>query len=85
MGLCPSSRVPQKIMEALCVKKKEKENHLVEECKKIKGKVILMKKGLLDFHDMKASLLDRIHEILGKGVSIQLISAVNPDPGKIEP
>jgi len=49
--------------------------------KRVRGKVILMKKSLLDFHDIKANVLDRIHEFLGKGVSLQLISATAPDPG----
>ncbi|KAJ7973361.1 Lipoxygenase [Quillaja saponaria] len=48
--------------------------------KKITGKVILMKKNVLDFNDFNASVLDRLHELLGKRVSIQLISAVNGDP-----
>ncbi|KAF6135085.1 hypothetical protein GIB67_040396 [Kingdonia uniflora] len=48
--------------------------------KKIKGSVVLMKKNVLDFNDINASVLDRIHELLGKGVSLQLISAVNGDP-----
>lgn len=50
--------------------------------KEVKGRVVLMKKSLLDFHDIKANLLDRIHEFLGKGVSLQLISATTPDPEK---
>ncbi|WJX21007.1 Linoleate 9S-lipoxygenase 5 [Trifolium repens] len=41
-----------------------------------------MKKSLLDFHDIKANVFDRIHEFFGKGVSIQLISATSPDPAK---
>lgn len=49
---------------------------------KIKGTVILMKKNFLDFNDVKASLLDRIHELLGKGVSMHLISSVHPEPGQ---
>ncbi|KAF8394410.1 hypothetical protein HHK36_020618 [Tetracentron sinense] len=49
--------------------------------KKIKGSVVLMKKNVLDFTDFNASILDRVHEFLGKGVSLQLISAVNGDPG----
>ncbi|KAK4266355.1 hypothetical protein QN277_027295 [Acacia crassicarpa] len=67
--------------QKLCVKNKKKN---LEEDKegsmKIKGKVVLLKKGVLDFHDIKASVLDRVHELLGKGVSIQLISSVKPDP-----
>jgi linoleate 9S-lipoxygenase len=43
--------------------------------------VVLMKKNVLDFNDIKASFLDRVHELLGKGVSMQLVSAVHQDPG----
>ncbi|XP_021897181.1 linoleate 9S-lipoxygenase 5, chloroplastic-like [Carica papaya] len=46
----------------------------------IKGTVVLMKKNTLDFHDVKASFLDRVHELLGKRVSLQLISSDHPDP-----
>ncbi|KAK7258866.1 hypothetical protein RIF29_24454 [Crotalaria pallida] len=49
--------------------------------KKIKGTVVLMKKNVLDFNDFTASILDRVHEFLGKRVSLQLVSAVNVDPG----
>ncbi|KAF5952225.1 hypothetical protein HYC85_010169 [Camellia sinensis] len=47
--------------------------------KKIKGTVVLMKKNVLDFNDFNASILDRVHELLGQKVSLQLISAVNAD------
>ncbi|CAN0897124.1 Linoleate 9S-lipoxygenase 1 [Linum grandiflorum] len=47
---------------------------------KIKGTVVLMKKNVLEFNDFNASILDRIHELLGQGVSLQLISSVHPDP-----
>lgn len=50
---------------------------------KIKGRMVLMKKGMLDFHDMKASILDRVYELLGKRVHLQLISADHPDPGEM--
>lgn len=49
--------------------------------RKIKGTVILMKKHFLDFNDFNASLHDRMDELLGKRVSLQLVSAVNADPG----
>jgi linoleate 9S-lipoxygenase len=49
------------------------------ECKKIKGTVVLMKKNVLGFNDFHASVLDRVHELLGQRVSLQLISAVNSD------
>ncbi|KAF3454480.1 hypothetical protein FNV43_RR04927 [Rhamnella rubrinervis] len=49
---------------------------------KIKGTVVLMKKNVLDFNDFNASLLDRVHELVGKGVTLQLVSAVNGKLGK---
>lgn len=50
------------------------------ECKKIKGKFVLMKKNILDFNDFHASVLDRFHELHGKRLSLQLISSVNGQP-----
>ncbi|KAK6915577.1 Lipoxygenase, C-terminal [Dillenia turbinata] len=50
------------------------------ESKKITGSVVLMKKNVLDFNDFNASVLDWVHELVGKGVSLQLVSAVNGDP-----
>lgn len=47
----------------------------------IKGTVILTKKNVLDFNDFNASILDKFHELFGRKVSLQLISAVNADPG----
>ncbi|KAI5326438.1 hypothetical protein L3X38_035512 [Prunus dulcis] len=47
--------------------------------RKIKGTVVLMKKNVLDFNDFNASVLDRVHELLGQGVSLQLISADHGD------
>ncbi|OMP05818.1 Lipoxygenase [Corchorus olitorius] len=52
----------------------------IMEKKKIKGTVVLMKKNVLDMNDLKASLFDRVHELFGKGVSLQLISAEHTDP-----
>lgn len=46
----------------------------------ITGAVVLMKKNVLDFNDLRASVLDRVDELLGKRVSFQLISAVHSDP-----
>lgn len=43
--------------------------------KKIKGKVILMRSNVLDFTEFHSNLLDNFTELLGGGVSIQLISA----------
>lgn len=69
-----------------CAKPKTESKGVVEEDinhdkKKIKGIVVLMKKNTLDMHDLTASLLDRVYELLGKRVSLQLISAVHTDPG----
>ncbi|GFZ02971.1 hypothetical protein Acr_15g0015790 [Actinidia rufa] len=52
------------------------------EIKNIRGTVLLMKKKFLDSNDLTASLVDRLDEIVGNKVSLQLISAVNGDPGK---
>ncbi|KAH0731602.1 hypothetical protein KY289_002790 [Solanum tuberosum] len=43
--------------------------------KKVKGTVILMKKNVLDFTDINASVLDGVIEFLGRNVSFQLISS----------
>ncbi|GAB2238965.1 hypothetical protein Droror1_Dr00024878 [Drosera rotundifolia] len=48
--------------------------------KKINGTVVLMKKNALDFNDIKAGFLDRVHEFLGFRVSLRLVSSVNADP-----
>ncbi|KAF5465688.1 hypothetical protein F2P56_015669 [Juglans regia] len=81
MAICSSSEIIKQIMEKFCGKSKKKQGGpQVVESKKIKGTVVLMKKNVLDFHDVKASLLDRIHELFGKGVSLQLISSIHPDP-----
>ncbi|KAG2395137.1 linoleate 9S-lipoxygenase [Vigna angularis] len=48
---------------------------------RMRGRVVLMKKNVLDFNDLSASLLDRLHEFVGKRVSLQLISASQADPG----
>ncbi|PON59877.1 Lipoxygenase [Trema orientale] len=55
-------------------------NKKIKITKKIKGRVVLMKKNVLDFNDFHASIIDRVHELFGNGVSLQLISAVNGDP-----
>jgi hypothetical protein len=81
IAVCSSSEIVKKIMEMFCGKNKKKQIHKAGESKKIKGTVVLMKKNVVDATDMKASLFDRIHEFLGKGVSLQLISSTHPDPG----
>ncbi|CAB4285327.1 unnamed protein product [Prunus armeniaca] len=55
------------------------------EGKKIKGRVVLMKKNVLDLNDLTASVLDRVGELVGKAVSLQFISSVNGDPEKGSP
>ncbi|XVF38193.1 hypothetical protein REPUB_Repub20aG0078800 [Reevesia pubescens] len=83
MGYCPSSKMLNKAMVKFCAKPKTKAKGTVEESKdkkKIIGTVVLMKKNVLDMNDIKASLLDRFHELFGKVVSLQLISAVHGDP-----
>ncbi|KAF3653017.1 putative linoleate 9S-lipoxygenase 5 [Capsicum annuum] len=50
------------------------------ESKKVKGTVVLMKRNFFDLHDVKASIVDRVDEILGHKVYLQLISAVQADP-----
>ncbi|KAJ6890687.1 linoleate 9S-lipoxygenase 5 isoform X2 [Populus alba x Populus x berolinensis] len=73
-----------KVMERFCTQPKNKaKGNEVEGRRKIKGTVVLMKKNVLDFHDIKASFLDRVYELLGKGVSMQLVSAVHQDPDSL--
>ncbi|KAM0064261.1 putative linoleate 9S-lipoxygenase [Helianthus debilis subsp. tardiflorus] len=45
----------------------------------VKGKVVLMKKNVLDFNDLGASVLDRAHELIGQHISIRFISATRAD------
>ncbi|CAK8544648.1 unnamed protein product [Lathyrus sativus] len=52
-----------------------------EKKKMMRGKVVLMKKNVLDFNDFSASIIDNIHELLGKKVSLQLVSEVKLDHG----
>lgn len=47
----------------------------------VRGKVVLMKKNVLDFNDLSASIIDNIHELLGKKVSLRLVSDVKLDHG----
>ncbi|XP_031272107.1 linoleate 9S-lipoxygenase 5 [Pistacia vera] len=81
MGFCPISQMVSRVVEMLCVRHKTKVKGVDDgKKKKIKGTVVLMKKNVLDFNDMTASAIDRVCELLGKGVSIQLISADHADP-----
>ncbi|KAM5561240.1 hypothetical protein ABKV19_022036 [Rosa sericea] len=47
--------------------------------KKIKGSVVLMRKNVLDFNDLSASAFDTVNELLGQGISVQLVSATKTD------
>jgi linoleate 9S-lipoxygenase len=52
---------------------------------RIVGSVVLMKKNVLDLNDYSAALLDGVHELLGKGVSFQLVSSTHThQPGNGE-
>lgn len=65
------------IIEAISGQENESEGQ-----KKIKGTLVLMKKNVLDFSDFIGnSILDGVHELFGKKVSLQLVSAVHGDPG----
>lgn len=89
MGYCPPcySEMVSKIAELLCGgrnqnKSIEKQKWGTSNNKKIRGTVVLMKKNVLDISDLGSSFLDRVHELLGRGVSLQLISAVHGDSGQ---
>ncbi|KAK6130263.1 hypothetical protein DH2020_035995 [Rehmannia glutinosa] len=75
---CHSSEMLEKLLGNVCGKIRDEPK--IEQ-KKIKGCVVLMKNNVMDVTDVKASILDRFHELFGKGVSLQLISSVNGDPG----
>ncbi|KAJ4894292.1 hypothetical protein Rs2_21086 [Raphanus sativus] len=70
----PKTKKRTKTMEEDVKKKKTKKSM------KIEGEVVVMKKNLLDFKDAVASFLDRVHELLGRRVSLHLISSLQPDP-----
>ncbi|KAI3810542.1 hypothetical protein L1987_20160 [Smallanthus sonchifolius] len=50
----------------------------------VKGKVVLMKKNVLDFNDLGASVIDGAYELFGQHIAIQFISATHADPGSSE-
>ncbi|KAL1536016.1 Lox4p [Salvia divinorum] len=47
--------------------------------KKIKGKVVLMNKNVLDFNDFGGSVLDGLYELIGQAVTLRLISSVHSE------
>ncbi|XP_026448665.1 probable linoleate 9S-lipoxygenase 5 [Papaver somniferum] len=66
--------------KCLGLKEDERDNDPTRQTVKVKGTVVLMKKNTLDMTDYGASILDRVHELCGKGVCLQLISSDNADP-----
>lgn len=84
MGNCPpwNPETVQKIMEMFWGRNLQESLDSRRETKKIRGTVVLMKKNILDLSDLGSSFLDRVHELMGRGVSLQLISSVHVDPGQ---
>lgn len=76
--VCETSEMIEKLLGTVCGKMKEEPTI---EVKKVKGTIVLKKKNMLDVTDVWASILDRFHELFGKCVSFQLISALNSQPG----
>nr|AHX56188.1 lipoxygenase [Diospyros kaki] len=75
MGNCSSTpELFEKVLEMFCGRTQHKSIHNNTK-KKIKGTVVLRKTN-----DFGALILDRVHEFFGRGVSLQLISAVHGDP-----
>ncbi|XP_049351536.1 probable linoleate 9S-lipoxygenase 5 isoform X2 [Solanum verrucosum] len=52
--------------------------------KKVKGTVVLMKKNVLDFTDVNASIIDGVLDFIGRRVSFQLISNSVHDANGLE-
>ncbi|KAL3505902.1 hypothetical protein ACH5RR_031284 [Cinchona calisaya] len=78
---CSSTEMLEKLLEMVCGRNRDRPIEITNgESTKIKGTVVLMEKNVLDMKDISASLLDRVHELFNKGVSIQLISADLTDP-----
>lgn len=84
MGNCPpwNPETMQKIVEMFWGRYQQESPDNRRETKKIKGTVVLMKKNILDLSDLGSSFLDRVHELMGRGVSLQLVSSVHVDPGQ---
>ncbi|KAJ6897519.1 hypothetical protein NC652_024346 [Populus alba x Populus x berolinensis] len=73
MGFCPVSEMFHKVNGEGGREKEDQGHSGVDE-----------KKNVLDFHDIKASFLDRVYDLLGKGVSMQLVIAFHQDPASVE-
>ena len=82
---CSSTEMLGKLLETVCGKNRDTPIEIENgERPKIKGTVVLMKKNILDVKDVGASILDRLHELFHRGVSIQLVSADQIDPGNLD-
>lgn len=66
-----------------CGGNKSKTKKMTMEKIKVQAAVEMQMKNVLDFNDFHASLLDGFKELLGRRVSLQLVSAVHADPGQL--
>lgn len=73
------AEILEKLLETVCGK--QRDVPVERDAVKIKGTVVLMKKNVLNFKDAGSAFLDRMHELFGKRVTIQLVSAEHADPG----
>jgi hypothetical protein len=64
---------------ALCDIMKGKSEH--DKGKRIEGIAVVLKKNVLNGGDCKAPMFDRFAEMLGKGISFELVSSTHKDPG----
>lgn len=58
-------------------------NHESRTSTKIKGSVVLVKSNVVGFNDFADSLLDGLHELVGSGISFELVSATVGDPSEL--
>lgn len=79
--MCECSEMWEKVVGCVCGKIKDEPEVEAKKKRKVKGTVVLKKKNLMDVTDVGASVVDRIYELLGKGISLQLISSHLPDSG----
>lgn len=49
--------------------------------KTITGSVVMVKKNVLDFSALHSTVADSLFELVGNQVTLQLVSAENPDSG----
>ncbi|XP_060181056.1 probable linoleate 9S-lipoxygenase 5 isoform X1 [Lycium barbarum] len=79
------AEILEKMLETVCGKQRDvprvNDSSNLTSSIKIKGAVVLRKKNVLNFKDAGSAFLDRMHELFGKRVSLQLISAVHADLG----